>query len=60
MKPLPNDVSRCDGEDCKEKETCMRYLSIALDSEQGRYTFSFFDHHNCTIKIEAEHYEKTN
>jgi hypothetical protein len=60
MRPLPNDVTRCPGEECEERETCMRYLSCALDPEDGVHSYSFFDHKNCNNKINVKDYEKTN
>lgn len=60
MKPLPNDVARCAEHECVEKESCMRYLSDALDPEDGVHWYSFFDHNNCKVKIEVSDYEKAN
>jgi hypothetical protein len=57
MKPLPRDVSRCTGDEdgiCAVRNSCKRYLTIALDEEQGRYTYSFFNPKNCESKIEVE------
>ena len=57
MKPLPRDVSRCTGDEngiCAERNSCKRYLTIALDEEQGRYTYSFFNPKKCTNKIEVK------
>lgn len=30
-KPLPYDYSRCFGQNCKIKENCQRYLTLAID-----------------------------
>lgn len=57
MIPLPRDVARCTGEDkgiCAERESCKRYLTIPFDSEEGRYTYSFFNPETCTNKIEVD------
>jgi hypothetical protein len=59
MKPLPRDVSRCSGEDCKQRDTCHRFLTIGLDEGEGRYAYSFFNPEACTHKIEVEN-EETN
>ena len=53
LKPLHMDMARCIGEDCFVRETCRRYLTIDLDTEKGRYTYSFFNAKNCNSKIEV-------
>jgi hypothetical protein len=30
-KPLPYDISRCYGQDCKVKLNCNRFLTMAID-----------------------------
>lgn len=57
MQPLPKDVARCTGDEngiCKERNSCKRYLTIALDEEQGRYTYAFFNPKKCKNKIEVD------
>jgi hypothetical protein len=54
MRPLPNDVARCAGEDCEERESCKRYLTIPYDADEGRYTYSFFNPKTCEFKIEVD------
>ena len=57
MRPLPRDVARCTGDEngvCAVRNSCKRYLTIALDEEQGRYTYSFFNPKTCEFKIEVD------
>lgn len=59
MKPLSRDMARCTGDEngiCAVRNSCMRYLTIPLDEEQGRYTYSFFNPKDCKHKIEEEDY----
>lgn len=48
---LPNDVARCDNEQCTLKLTCMRYLDIFSFEE---YTYGNFDEKNCQFFIKYE------
>jgi hypothetical protein len=62
MRPLSIDIARCTGDEngiCAVRNSCMRYLTIPLDEDQGRYTYSFFNPKDCKHKIEVED-EKTN
>ena len=54
IRALPRDVARCPGNDCNEKESCMRYLSSTIDDEAGPHTYSFFNPKTCVFKIEID------
>jgi len=36
---LPNDVSRCYGKDCGQKESCKRFAAIAQDDPLRSYWY---------------------
>lgn len=60
FRPLPYDVARCYGTNCNHKETCARYLQIALDKQQTDkhnrvvYTDSPRSGDECEIRREVE------
>jgi hypothetical protein len=56
MNPLKNDITRCMGKFCDEKDKCMRYLTIDLDTQPYQW---FMDASvemigKCDFKIEVD------
>lgn len=56
MTPLKNDITRCMGKFCDVKDTCLRHLTIAVDTEPYRW---FMDVSvemigDCEFKIEVK------
>jgi len=57
VRTLPNDVARCYGTNCTQKDSCARHKQIALDKEFGNnsiwvvYTDSPRSGDECEVKI---------
>lgn len=56
MKPLPNDICRCYGQDCDRKLICQRYMTIRIDAPNTvrSYSLSMMDDNGqCKAFIEV-------
>lgn len=49
MHPLPDQYTRCNGENCAMKEQCARYLSIALDTHEYPRWCPPIEHQMCSL-----------
>jgi hypothetical protein len=59
-RSLPNDVARCSGTNCRQRQRCQRYRQIELDRKYGSrdnryvYTDSPRSGDECKIQIGVE------
>jgi len=40
MRPLSNDTLRCFGDECHEKESCLRFLTMRVDPPDTVLTYT--------------------
>lgn len=50
---LPTDISRCRGDGCPKKESCLRYLAESKSVYQSYIDTGYIDG-KCTLYIDAE------
>jgi len=49
MKPLLNDICRCYGVGCDKKESCQRFLTIAIDPDMDDKGHAIFRSYSATL-----------